>query len=305
MKCRRVNDLSGPWSALGLALRAAKAWLDDGCSSLSAALAFWIALTLTPILSVVMRIAGLFGDAEAARQTLLVHTQAILGADAAAPISVMLGQIAAAGAGGDTKFSIAVALFSATATLAGFGEPIQRIWRHSEGATPGRGRLVLRQLVFRLAALAMLLVAGLALALLFVAEMLVAALAASWAEVAISGIFYWGGRRLFTLLLLTAMYWLVIKVFAPATLRWRAAGIGAAAASLLSVGSHQLLAQYLNYASLPTAHAGLSTIMLLLLWIYCSVSALLYGAELSAYWHGAMQARPRRAVLLSRSRRIR
>ena len=285
---------------LSLGFAAAKAWFSDGCSSLSAALAFWIALTLTPILLVVTRIAAMFCDAEAVRMALVAHAGTLMGADAADLIGAWSTQMAIAGSGADALLSIGVALFSATATLAGFGEPIQRIWRHSDADHPLR-----QQFALRLAALAWLLIAGVALAALFVAEMLVAALAASLAKVAIGGMFYWGGHRLLTMLLLTLLYLLAIKLFAPASLRWRAAWIGAFTASLLTVGSHYLLGRYLSYAPLPAMPAASNTIMLLLIWIYCSVSALLYGAELAASWQCALQTKPRQAVLLSRTRHVR
>ena len=74
---------------LDLVKQAAAAWVDDRAPTVGAALAFYGAFSLAPLLIIVIAVGGIFGD-DAARGAIVGRIAGVVGAPAAEAIEAML-----------------------------------------------------------------------------------------------------------------------------------------------------------------------------------------------------------------------
>src|SRR6202165_3612178 len=88
------------WLYLSLFKQAALAWIKDGASSMGAALAFYSAFSLAPLLLIVMAIAGLVYGAETARKAVVKQFADLIGPVGADAVGGLLKAASTAETGG-------------------------------------------------------------------------------------------------------------------------------------------------------------------------------------------------------------
>lgn len=274
---RRLRDAT-PVRALG---DAARAWSDDRCATMAAALAFYAAFSLAPMLVIVIAIAGYFVGAEAVQGRLIGEIRGLVGQDGAAVVQAMLASAWRSGHGGaSTWISAGGVALGASATFAQLTQSLDTIWRHPASPRPllalVRVRLTSFGLVVGIAFLVVVLLV-LDAAVSFAIERVLGVDQATrrWASLAQRGV---------VLLALVAAFAALLKVLPAATVRWRNALVGAlAGAVLFSVGKN-LFALYLSRAGTASAFGAAGSLAVLLMWLYFSAAVFLYGAEISARW---------------------
>ena len=95
-------------------------WMEDGVPHLAAAIAYYTAFALAPVLVIAMAVAGLFFDRAQVRGEILVQMQQLLGAAGAELVGTMLD---AAGNHGRSLRALAVGLAATVLAATGlFGE---------------------------------------------------------------------------------------------------------------------------------------------------------------------------------------
>lgn len=266
-----------------------KFWKDDG-PRLGAALAFYIALSLSPLLLAIVGIAGLVFGQEAARGEIVGELRDAIGGEGAVVIEQMVAQSASISRGvGATVVAFAVLLFGASRVFSELQSALNSVWkvpgRKQEGGflTIARGRL-----------LAFSLVCGTAF-LLLVSLVVSAILSAISDRIAASvpGMNVAARAMDFVLTagLLTALFAMIFKWLPETTLAWSDVWLGAAVtAGLFSIGKY-LIGLYLGTTAVGSAYGAAGAFVVLLVWIYWSSQILLFGAELTfvyarKYGHG-------------------
>ncbi|MGH8518415.1 MAG: YhjD/YihY/BrkB family envelope integrity protein, partial [Panacagrimonas sp.] len=76
--------------ALHLARSSVSRWIDDGASSMGAALAFYSLLSMAPVLLMVITVAGLFFGEDAARGALIDELRELFGPTGAQAVEAVL-----------------------------------------------------------------------------------------------------------------------------------------------------------------------------------------------------------------------
>jgi membrane protein len=256
-----------------------KFWEDHG-PRLGAALAYYTALSLSPLLVVVVTAAGLAFGAEAARGEIVEQFRDTIGTEAATFIEQLVvksrsqthGVIA-------TVIALGVLLFGASGVFSNLQSALNTIWK-VPGRTPEGGFLsaVKEQL------LSFSLVCGSAF-LLLVSLVVTALLAgvnnriAGWLP---------GTQELAQVLnfalnfvLTTALFAMMFKWLPETRLAWRDVLIGAVVtAGLFSVGRF-LIGLYLGRAAVGSTYGAAGAFVVLLVWVYYSTWIMLFGAELT------------------------
>lgn len=267
---------------------AAAGFSEDRCPTMAAALAFYAAFSLAPMLVIVIAVAGYFVGADAVQGRLIHEIGDLVGEDGARVVQAMLASAWKSGQGGaSTWISAAGVAVGASATFAQLNQSLNVIWNQapSEKAwlTMLRVRLTSFGLVVGIGFLVVVLLVLDAAVTFVVQELLGDEVTRRWISIV---------QRVTMLLALTIAFAALLKFLPEPRLRWRNVAIGALAAALLfSVGRH-LFGLYLSRAGTASAFGAAGSLAVLLMWLYFSSAVFLFGAEITANLRRDLHAEP-------------
>lgn len=278
--------------------RVARAWSADRCFAESAALGFFAAFSLAPMLVVVIAVAGFFFGSDAVQGRLLSEMQAVVGKDAATAVQALVASAWQSGASGWVSYlSIGAVVVGASATFSQLTRALNWIWR----APPIHGA-VATLLKIRLLSFGMVLGASFLLIVLLIMDAALAftgsALLAHRDDLAAPLVF--AVRHAFVFIVLFGAFGVLLKVLPEVHVRWRDAGLGALVATILfSVGKH-VLALYLSHAGTASAFGAAGSLAVVMMWLFFSAAVFLLGAEVAA--HALPRSADPELVTISESR---
>lgn len=267
---------------LALFKEAARSFSEDDCSRMAAALAYYTAFSLGPLLILLLLLAGLFFDPAEVERHIAGQAGAALGPEAADQIVGMLRSASVPSAFGlRGLLGLAGLLFGATGVVTQLQAALNDVWHVRPDPEKGS---VLDFLTKRLLSLGMVL--GLAFVLVVslatstlisafgeqLALLLPGALSASAATTVDLGV---------TLVVLTAIFAAIFKVLPDARIAWRDVLFGAGFTAALFVLGKFGLGWYLGRAGVGSTFGAAGSLALILLWVYYSAMILLFGAELT------------------------
>ena len=124
-------------------------WSEDKASRLAAALAYYTAFAIAPLLLIAIAIAGLVFGEEAAGGQVFAQLQGLLGADAAQAVQTAIANSQQAGVGTISAIiGLATLVWSASNVFAQLQDALNTIW----GVAPKPGRSFLQMVKDRFAA---------------------------------------------------------------------------------------------------------------------------------------------------------
>ena len=171
------KDLIPLWLYVSLFKRAALAWIKDGASSMGAALAFYSAFSLAPLLLIVMAVAGLVYGADTARKAVVRQFAELIGPVGAEAVGGLLKAASAAETGGiATVIGVILLLLGATSVLVELESDLDRIWE----APPREDNGLVSLVRVHVLSFGMILGIGFLLIVSLVAGSAIAALSARW-----------------------------------------------------------------------------------------------------------------------------
>ena len=272
-------------------------WIGDQATSISAALAFYCAFSMAPLLVIAVAILGWLVGAQAADAHIAAQLTALFGA-ASADLVVEAMRSARQDQGiVATVVSIVTLVIGATTVFAALESALQQIWGSRDKAPSGwRGFLRTRVVSF-----------GFVLAVGF---LLLVSLTLS---TAVSGLRGWVGDRYTGLVAIlgvsefilstglgTGLVALMYRYLPALRLPWRQVLLGAFVTTLLFQLGRWAIGLYLGRSTEPTSFGAAASFAALLLWLYYSAQIFLLGAEFTAVIGGSRIAqekhqRPSRA----------
>ncbi len=254
--------------------------VDDQCTDLAAALTYYAVLALAPGLLAVVSLLGLVDRPQEVidRATALVRD---VGAGSAVDtLEPVLQHLATAPAAGFAFVGgLVVALWSASGYVSAFGRGMNRIYEVDEGRPVWKLRPLLLVLTAALVVLAVLVVAFLALSGP-VAESIGRSVGLSSTTVAVWQVVKWPLVVVLVVLAIALLYHGTPNVRQP---RFRWLSVGALVALVVWVLASAGFAFYVSrFASYDETYGSLAGVVVLLLWLWLTNLALLFGAELDA-----------------------
>ncbi|HEY7944524.1 MAG TPA: YihY/virulence factor BrkB family protein [Casimicrobiaceae bacterium] len=258
------------------------AWLDHRASSMGAALAFYTAFSLAPLLLIAIAVAGLWFDSDVAARAIATQATALLGPRAAQGVEFMLHAAPHAARGWAAgALGLATLIIGATTVLSELQYDLDRIWR----APPRRTSSVATVLISRLLSFCLVLCIGALFLASLVVSTALSALAAhgvvllpgSPLELAWTQVAGWG-------VMLTLGFALLFKWLPNVHLAWSDVWAGALATTLLFSVGRVLIAFYLTQTASASMHGAAGALIILLLWFYYSAQVFLLGAEFTAVY---------------------
>jgi membrane protein len=254
-------------------------WLADQATSVSAALAFYCAFSLAPLLIIIVSIAAWIVGDELAYSYLDRQVTLLFGRQSA---EVLLGAMRSAQSTDGvwaTLVSVGMLLIGASTVFAALQQALQQIWGGRD-ALPSGWQAFVRA---RLLSFGFILAIGF---LLLVSLTLTTALAAlrefvlRHFEQAV-GLFA-GVDFLLSIAMGTGLVALMYRYLPARRLAWRHVLIGAMVTALLFHLGRWAIGLYLGRATQPTAFGAAQSFAALLLWLYYSAQIFLFGAEFTA-----------------------
>lgn len=253
-------------------------FLKDKGPRLGAAIAFYAALSLSPMLLVLVSLAGAIYGEQAARGELTHQIQDMVGDQAAESIQSLLAQQHSSGGGTlMTVVGIIALLVGATGMFAELQDALNTVWNIKAERIPGGIWGVVRSRL-----LAFVVICG--LAFLLVVSLIVGACLSSlssWMESHL-GTNGWGLRianQALSFLLTGVLFAFIFKVLPQVRPAWSDIWIGAGITAVLFMLGKFLIGLYLSQAAPGSAYGAAGSFVVLLAWLYYSTQILLLGAE--------------------------
>jgi membrane protein len=275
-------------------------WLEDRATRMGAALAYYSAFSLAPLLLIAVAVAGMVFGEQAARRELHRQLGEAIGPSAAAAAEELLDNVHRSGQGVlGCVIGLAVLLFGASGVFVELQDVLNTIWKVKP--RPGRGVWG----VVRGRLISFLVVAGAGFLLLV---SVAASTALSGVEEAL-GAGRWRAVSLALSFGLEAVLFMMIyKVLPDTSVGWRDVWLGALLAALLFNVGKYLIGLYLARGAVASAFGAAGSVIVVLVWVYYSSQIVLFGAEFTRVWarHPGSDTRPvENAVPLTAEERAR
>jgi membrane protein len=262
-----------------LATCAARYWNSDNASTTGAALAFFCAFSLAPLLVILLTIAGWIIGATAAYSEMTLQLDALFGpATAKILLSAVKSSQQTEGLFA-TIVSFITLMISATTVLAALEAALEQIWGSVSLAPPGlRGWLRARFLSF-----AFILTLGFLLLVSLTISTGLSSVRTRFAaqNTALVGVV--GGLDIVvSLLLVSALFALIFRYMPARRLPWKAVALGGLLTAVLFDIGRWAIGLYLAHSTQPSAFGAAASFAALLLWLYYTAQIFLFGAEFTA-----------------------
>ncbi len=255
-------------------------WWNDKAMRLGAALAFYTALSLSPILLIAIAVSGLVFGRAAAQGQIVGELRGLVGTQGAQAIDAMVANawsptagVAAAIIGGITL------LIGATGVFAELQDALNTVW----DIVPPAGRGVWAFIKDRLLSLAMIVSLGFLLLVSLVVNAGLNAVAAYFDRLLPTNfnILLQFFNFLLTYVIILLMFALIFKFLPDVRLAWRDVWVGAAITGALFMIGKYLIGLYLGMGTIGSSYGAAGSFVVLLLWLYYSALILFFGAELT------------------------
>ena len=275
-------------------LRALQDWWNDNCLRLAASLAYYTALSLAPLVLLIVGVVGLVLDRQQVGAQISVQLEGLIGPAGRELVTSILTATNPQGGTVATIIGLATLLIGATAVFGELQATLNLIWEVQPAPTNGVWAgiwALLRDRIFSLT-----LVLALAF-LLLVSLVISAALAGATAlfhgpeQAVLSRIL----EIVVSLLVLTFVFALLYKYVPDAEIGWRDVWLGGLITAVLFTLGKTAIGFYLGQASVGSAYGAAGSLIALLVWVYYSALIMFFGAEFTHAWtirHHAVTPEP-------------
>lgn len=279
------------WEGYALVKESILAFVEDNALSHGAAMAFYAATSLAPILLIVVAIAGIAFGHEAAKLALSAQISGLMGSQSADLLREALQSASAMTTGMLATVTGLVTLFLTASGV--FGEmqsALNSIWK-----VEPHGTSVSRLVRARAASLGLVA----ALGFLLLVSLAVSAAISSMSDM-INARLPLGTVVLATInttisfVLIAAMFAAIYKILPDRRLEWRDVIVGSMVTAALFTLGKSLIGWYIGTSEIASSYGAAGGLLVILLWVYYSSQIFLFGAELTRAYsarHGSW-ARP-------------
>jgi membrane protein len=261
----------------------AAAWSEDRCSRKAAALAYYTAFSLAPILVIVLWIVGLVADAKAASEELRMQLGALVGPSGEAALDALIIHTLEESKGAAAAIlALPVLLIGATTAFSELKQSLDDIWGVQAEARSGIWGFIRT----RLLSFGLILVIAFLLLVSLAANAVVALTSQRLADwIGLSGtILLQALSTAMTLLIVFVIFSAIYKLLPAIELRWRDVARASAVTTVLFLLGQLAIGLYLGNSATANAYGAAGSLAVLMLWIYYSTSVFLLGAEMNKFW---------------------
>ncbi len=282
----------------GLLKAALSRWSQDSASRMAAALAYYTAFSIAPLLLLSITIAGFVFGREAVQGKIVAQIGGLVGTHSATAIQSMIESAYRPTQGILASIISIISLIAgAIGVLSELKSALNQIWRTSE---PGSIKdVVKRNVVF----LGMMFGFGFLLAVSLIISTAIAAIGA-----------FFGGflpapqsflqiiNFVFSFAVVWVLFAAIYRILPNTKIEWRDVWIGAAVTSLLFNLGKLGLGLYLGRSAMASEYGAAGSILIFLLWVYYSGLIFYFGAEFTAVYSQSHGSRANRGTAAKHAR---
>jgi membrane protein len=267
------------WNLVSFIKQAAVDWVDDKAAQLGAALAFYSALSISPLLVLLLAIAAFFLGPEAAAGRIDEQFRSLLGERGADAVQDIVKSSDHPSAGLlATVLSIVTLLFGASGVFGQLQSALNTIWE-VEGTTASGIWGFIRQ---RFLSLTMVMVVAFLLLVSLAVSAMLASLGGAIDRLPIEGEWaLWGLNAAASFAIISALFAMLFKYLPDVTIAWRDVWFGALVTAALFLIGKAAIGVYLGRSSMASSYGVAGSFVVLLLWVYYSAQIFFFGAELT------------------------
>ena len=256
-------------------------WREDRADHLAAALAFYTIFSLAPLLIVAISLASIIWGRSVIEAQVLFQMQEILGSDGSAFIHTVLKNVSNHLGGGllVNLLGVTVLIFSAIGIFRELRSAMNIIWEVTPGKKKGFWRPIKRSLLNNLFSFAMVVGLGLLFAVSVVINSSLSVLRNFTSLLFFSNVIMNIINFSVTLVVISLIFALLFKVLADTYIGWRDVLLGGLVTAILFILGKTVIGFYLANSSIVDSYGAAGSLVLLLIWVYCSALILFLGAE--------------------------
>ena len=264
-------------------LRAIQHWWKDNCLRLAASLAYYTALSLAPLVLLIVGVVGLVLERQQVANQLSAQLEGLMGTAGRELITSILAATSPQGSALATVIGLVTLFIGATAVFGELQATMNLIWEVQPAPTGGVWAGIwawLRQRIFSLSivfALAFLLLVSLVISAALAGA---AALFQGPEQAILSRLL----ELAVSLLVLTFVFALLYKYVPDAEIGWRDVWLGGLITAVLFTLGKTAIGVYLGRASVGSAYGAAGSMVVLLVWVYYSALIMFFGAEFTHAW---------------------
>ncbi|HXG64903.1 MAG TPA: YihY/virulence factor BrkB family protein [Blastocatellia bacterium] len=252
-------------------------WSEDKASRLAAALAYYTAISLAPLLITLIAIVGFVLGQEAAQGQIAGQMQALVGDQSAQAIQEIIAHAHRTDTGIlAAVIGVATLLFGASGVFGALQDGLNTIWE----VQPKPGRGIWGIIKDRFLSLTMVLGVGFLLLVSLLLSAALAALGKYFEGLLPLPAFVWQAANLvISFGVITLLFALIYKILPDVEIAWGDVWVGAAITSLLFTIGKFLIGLYLGRSTIGSTYGAAGSLVVILIWIYYSAQILFFGAE--------------------------
>jgi membrane protein len=274
--------------------RAAQDWWGDNCLRLAASLAYYTALSLAPLVLLLVGVVGMVLGREQVARQLAAQLESLMGPSGRELVNSILTTTSPQGGTWATVVGLVTLVIGATAVFGELQTTMNLIWQVRPAPTHGVWAGIWVWFKARVFSLAIVF----ALAFLLLVSLVISAALAGAAAL------LWGPEPallsrlveiVVSLLVLTLVFALFFTYVPDAEIRWRDVWLGGIMTAVLFTIGKTAIGYYLGYASVGSAYGAAGSMVVLLVWVYYSALIVFFGAEFTHAWatrQGAVAPQP-------------
>lgn len=274
---------------LKLLKQTATNFVDDRCQTMAAALAYYTAFSLPPLLVLILLVLGSVMDPTDLQGNIEQQLGALMGPKGAEQVQALLQQAQKPITGGvlPTILSVGALLFGATGVFGELQGALNSAWKVAPDPAKGGAKnfVMKRILSFTMV---------FAVAFLLLVSLTLSAMISAFGAI-VSNMFEGGLNTavLFTLdltlsfIIFSLVFATIFKFVPDAKIDWHDVEIGAMGTATLFLIGKFLIGFYLGQSNPGEAYGAAGSLAILLVWLYYSSMILLFGAEFTKVWSDA------------------
>lgn len=252
-------------------------WTEDKIPELSAALAFYTALSIAPLLVILLGIVALVFGEDAAQGQIVAELASLMGQQGAQAIQEMIRSANKPAQGiFATVLSVVVLLVGASGVFGQMQASLNTIW----GVEPKPGRGIWGLVHDRFLSILMVLGSAFLLLVSLVLSTAISAMGTVLQQLPPS--FHWLAQSLnlgISFLVITLLFAMMFKYLPDVKIAWRDVWLGAViTAGLFTIGKYAI-GLYLGHSTMASSYGVAGSFVVLLVWVYYSAQIFFSGAE--------------------------
>ncbi|HEY8966878.1 MAG TPA: YihY/virulence factor BrkB family protein [Candidatus Methylacidiphilales bacterium] len=266
----------------GLLKESAVGWQDHKTPRMGAALSYYAAFSLAPLITLVLSLASLAVRRDEVARGLVEQFSALVGVQGGRVVGEIVAHTGTMKAlSWSTGLSFALLMISASGAFGELQDSLNEIWEVPTKKSPWRQMIRERLLSFSMVFI---------LGFFMLTSLVISTVVVALSRYLIGGLPVWtieGINTAVSLVAITVLFATLFRMLPAVTLRWRDVFPGALFSSVLFLVGKLVIGIYIAHSAFASSYGVAGSFIVLLVWIFYSAQILYFGAEFTrAYTKG-------------------